>query len=225
MGKKKNEANVLETVRTELNEQSRNVWLAGLGALATVEEEGNKLYDSFVKRGESLVKRGEDFEKRRSDEVKQLVSAFNEQQEALGKQFTDTTDELTKAGTDAEQTVVTAVTDALERIGVPTRRRVRDLADKVQDLAQKVERLTLALERGVAPADTRETRTTFMVSPDEEGWKVQLVDSDSTPEIFETKKAAVEAGRKMAKAHAPSELIVQKKDGTIQESFTYDAEA
>lgn len=225
MSKKTKESNVLDTVRTELNEQSRNVWLAGLGALATVEEEGTKLYDSFVKRGETLVKRGEDFEKRRSDEVKQLVSALNEQQEALGKQFTDTTDELTKAGTDAEQTVVTAVTDALERIGVPTRRRVRDLADKVHDLAQKVERLTLALEQGADPADVKVSRTAFVVSPHEDGWKVQLADSDATPELFDTKKKAVEAGRKMAKAQTPSELIVQKQDGTIQEKFTYDGDA
>jgi len=222
---KKKEQNIIDTVRTEVTEQSRNVWLAGLGALATVEEEGNKLYDSFVKRGEDLVKRGEDFEKRRSDDVKELVAAFNEQQENLGKQFTSTTDELTKAGTEAEQTVVSAVTEALERIGVPTRRRVRDLANMVHDLAQKVERLTLALEQGKNPADVKVSRATFLVSPHEEGWKVHLAESNATPELFNTKKEAVEAGRKLAKAQTPSELIVQKQDGTIQEKFTYDADA
>ncbi len=222
----KKEKNILERVRTEVTEQSRNVWLAGLGAVATVEEEGTKLYDQLVKRGEDFVKKGEEFERRGSDQVKQLVDDFNKQQEAIGRQLTDTTDEITRIGTDAENRLLSAVNEALERIGVPTKRRVQSLADKVHELSKKVDRLTRALEPGatVKGAATVVDRLKFVVSPHEEGWQVQQAEADDTPEIFATKKEAVEAGRKQAREHAPSELIVQKQDGTIQETFTYDSE-
>ena len=35
--------------------RGRDVWLAGLGALATVEDQGSAFYQSLVKQGETLV--------------------------------------------------------------------------------------------------------------------------------------------------------------------------
>jgi hypothetical protein len=36
-----------------------------------------------------------------------------------------------------------------------------------------------------------------------------------------TKDAAVEAGRKVAKANQPSQLVIHKTDGTIETEYTY----
>jgi len=43
-----------EALQEELTKRGRNVWLAGLGALATVESEGNKLFRWLVERGEKF---------------------------------------------------------------------------------------------------------------------------------------------------------------------------
>ena len=58
--------NVAEKVTTlpkdiakEAAARGRDVWLAGLGALATVEQEGTTLFDRLVKQGETLVEKGE----------------------------------------------------------------------------------------------------------------------------------------------------------------------
>ena len=48
---------------------------------------------------------------------------------------------------------------------------------------------------------------------------------DEPAGTYDTKKEAVSAGRKTAKKHVPSELIVHKQDRSVQETFSYDEEA
>ena len=43
-----------DALQDELTEQGHKVWLAGLGALATVEEEGTKLFNRLVDRGQEF---------------------------------------------------------------------------------------------------------------------------------------------------------------------------
>ena len=59
----------------ELKESAQKIWLAGIGALATAEEEGSKLFNSLVKKGETYEARG----KQRVEEVKARV------EEVVGK--------------------------------------------------------------------------------------------------------------------------------------------
>ena len=42
----------------EIKANAEKVWMAGLGALATAEEEGGKLFRGLVKKGESFEKKG-----------------------------------------------------------------------------------------------------------------------------------------------------------------------
>jgi hypothetical protein len=37
-----------------------------------------------------------------------------------------------------------------------------------------------------------------------------------------TKQAAVDEGRRVAKANAPSQLVIHKADGTIETEYTYE---
>ncbi|MGB5658402.1 MAG: phasin family protein, partial [Thermoanaerobaculia bacterium] len=39
-------------VQNEVVQSAQKIWLAGIGALATAEEEGSKLFNSLVKKGE-----------------------------------------------------------------------------------------------------------------------------------------------------------------------------
>lgn len=116
-----------ESLQDELTERGRDVWLAGLGALATVEEEGTKLFNR-------LVDRGQDFEEERRHELEEATEKVREQSDEALAQFEE-------AGEETQSMLSDSVRAALERFGVPTREEVDDLADKVDHLSQQVEEL------------------------------------------------------------------------------------
>lgn len=112
--------------------RGRDVWLAGLGALATVETEGASLFQTLVKQGEKLVERGEEMEQRgkaRVEELKTTVEARRE--EAVEK---------------VESTVVDPMVEALKKLGVPTRGEVQKLSAQVESLTERVNLLLAKLE-------------------------------------------------------------------------------
>lgn len=112
--------------------RGRDVWLAGLGALATVETESASLFQTLVKQGEKLVERGEEMEQRgkvRIDELKTTVDARRE--EAVEK---------------VESTVVDPMVEALKKLGVPTRGEVQKLSAQVESLTERVNLLLARLE-------------------------------------------------------------------------------
>ncbi len=112
--------------------RGRDVWLAGLGALATVETESTSLFQTLVKQGEKLVERGEEMELRgkvRMDELKTTVDARRE--EAVEK---------------VESTVVDPMVEALKKLGVPTRGEVQKLSAQVESLTERVNLLLAKLE-------------------------------------------------------------------------------
>lgn len=116
-----------DTLQDELTERGREVWLAGLGALATVEEEGTKLFNR-------LVDRGQEFEEERQAKLEEATEKVREQSdEALAQ--------LEEAGEETQSMLTDSVNAALERFGVPTQKEVDDLADKVDHLSTQVEEL------------------------------------------------------------------------------------
>lgn len=197
----------------ELSERGREVWLAGLGALSRVEEEGEKIF-------KSLVERGEEFEARGRKQIEDSLGALMEQQ----KRATDTVSTATKTVTDAAQSVERAVsntlTDTLGRVGMPTRDEVEALSGKVSKLSEKLDALSAVLE-----ARQDDGVTVYHVTPHEQGWAVQREGAERATSVHETKKEAVRAARDEAKNHLPSRLIVHKQDRSVQETFTYDEEA
>jgi len=116
-----------ESLQDELTERGREVWLAGLGALATVEEEGTKLF-------KNLVDRGQKFETERRHELEEATEKVREQSDEAISQ-------LEEAGEETQSMLTETVNSALERFGVPTRKEVDDLADKVDHLSKQVEEL------------------------------------------------------------------------------------
>ena len=57
----------------------------------------------------------------------------------------------------------------------------------------------------------------------EEGWAIQVEGTANVLSTYPTKDEAVEAARALAADRAPSNLIVYKKDGTIQDKVSYHA--
>lgn len=122
-----------EDMQKEWAERGRDVWLAGLGALATVEEEGSKLFAR-------LVERGKEYESLSAKQIKELTERVSEQQKKAIKQAEETT-------TAAQSAFANTVDKAFERFGVPTRSEVNDLSKKVDKLSKQIDQLAKNLEK------------------------------------------------------------------------------
>jgi poly(hydroxyalkanoate) granule-associated protein len=122
-----NETN--KNLQDELKESAHRIWLAGLGALAAAGEEGTKVFDR-------LVDRGRDYETRGREEAKKQYEGAKSTTDELWNTWSGKLDE--------------AVTNALHRMGVPSRDEIRNLTQRVEELNAKVE----MLKPRVTPATT-----------------------------------------------------------------------
>ncbi|HEX4955326.1 MAG TPA: phasin family protein [Thermoanaerobaculia bacterium] len=103
----------------DLRDSAHKIWLAGLGALATAEEEGGKIFKKLVEKGEGMEARGKDV----VENAKAKVGNVWEE---------------------VETKIDEKVTAALHRLGVPSRDEISKLTKKVEDLSKKIEALTAA---------------------------------------------------------------------------------
>ena len=179
----------------------RDVWLAGLGAIATVEQEGTALYDSVVKQGEALVKRGETMEKRGKVRIAAVRDDVEARREAVVEKV--------------ETRVVDPMVEALQKLGVPTRAEVQKLAAHVEALAERVGLLIARLDRAQV--------VVYSVAAREDGWAIEKQGAERAVSVHATKDEALERARALAGEHRPSELVVHRKDGTVQDTLVYDA--
>lgn len=195
--------------------RGREVWLAGLGALSAIEEEGTEFFDDLVDRGEALEKRGR-------DQISEATREVSERQQHVVKTASDTAAGTVSA---VEQAVNGAFRSVFGRLDVPTRSEVQSLADKVERLAQKLDGLAVTLEKqnDAASAGVQASAlTAYHVTPHDEGWAVVKEGAERATSVYGTKKEAVEGGREMARTHVPSELVVHKQDRSVQETFAYE---
>ncbi len=94
----------------------RNIWLAGLGAAAMAQEEGTKLFDTLVHKGEEVEKKG-------------------------GSPLTMMKDKATSAWDNVTQRIDEQVGISLRRMGVPTREEIATLTKRVDALIVSVDKL------------------------------------------------------------------------------------
>jgi poly(hydroxyalkanoate) granule-associated protein len=175
--------------------RGHDVWLAGLGAFAAAEEEGVALFDRLVDRGRTV----EDSGREKIGEVRDQVEARSQ-----------------KVTTQLEEQVYEPMLGALRSFGVPTRREVRELSGKVDALTRQVEAL---LARMPGPAVDY---TVYYVMAREDGWMVGKEGADAAVAVEPNKERALDRARELAHGHAPSRLHVYRKDGSIQDTFTYE---
>jgi poly(hydroxyalkanoate) granule-associated protein len=109
---------------TNIRESANRIWLAGLGAFAKTQEEGEKLFQSLVEEGEKIEKRAKKAANARVEEAKDKVIEFrgkaNEQLDRLEELFQE------------------RVAQVLHRMGVPTQDDIQELTKRVEALNKSV---------------------------------------------------------------------------------------
>jgi poly(hydroxyalkanoate) granule-associated protein len=127
------ESNLSATIR----ESAQQIWLAGLGAFAKAQQEGNKVFDALVREGESIQAK--------------TRKVAEEKVTEMATKATGTWDKL-------EQVFENRVAKALNSLGVPTKADIESLGKRVAQLKAEVEKLNAGSGATAAkPAARRRT--------------------------------------------------------------------
>jgi poly(hydroxyalkanoate) granule-associated protein len=115
----------VEDLQKNMKDSAQKIWLAGLGALATAEEEGGKLFKNLVKKGEAYESKAKGKLEGLRGQVE--VVAGKAKQGATGAW-----DKVEEAWDDK-------VAGTLRRIGVPSKEEIHHLSKRVEELTAMVE--------------------------------------------------------------------------------------
>jgi len=121
----------VKQIQDDISTSARQIWLAGLGALATGQETGNKVFKELVKKGAAI----EDAGKEQIERAKGTVSGVTVMAESYWETFEKKLDEK--------------MTAAIHKLGVPTKNEIEALTKKVEDLTKTIEALQ---KKQAAPA-------------------------------------------------------------------------
>lgn len=64
-------------------------------------------------------------------------------------------------------------------------------------------------------------RVVYHVAPFHNGWQVTETGEDGQEAVVDTKERAIELAKEQAAPHELAQVVVHKKDGTIEEEFTH----
>ena len=115
----------VEEMRKNMKDSAQKIWLAGLGALATAEEEGGKLFKNLVKKGEAYESKAKGKLEGLKDQVEDVAGKAR-------KTATGAWDRVEEAWDDK-------VAGTLRRIGVPSKDEISHLTRRVEELTAMVE--------------------------------------------------------------------------------------
>jgi len=122
------EAQGFEKSVDKLVSAGRSLWLAGLGAVASMEEGGRDLFDRLVERGRPL-------EKRQRKTFAKVGERTQKTVRNLGKFLEDTMEYETKG--------------VLKRLGLLTRDDVKALAARLDSLSRKIDEIAARHDIGL----------------------------------------------------------------------------
>jgi poly(hydroxyalkanoate) granule-associated protein len=127
-----------------VKETAQEIYLAGLGAVAVAGEEGSKLFVDLVKKGRALEKTGR---AKVEDAVDQAMArARGIRAEAQGA--------VAKVASPLDE----GMTNAMHKLGVPTRREIQTLTRRVEELTRVVEKRGQSAPRAAKKAAKRTRR-------------------------------------------------------------------
>ena len=218
-------------------DSAREIWMAGIGALSTVEEAGAEWFVGLVKKGEDWEQQSR---KALTAATKQAGAAAEGAKQAAGDLAKKPLEWTAAAEEEVQRIVEQSVEGVLHRMNVPTHDEVQDLIKRVQTLTGKVDALSARVKLKpdakagdkksasapkAAPKKTKAAAasvdTVYHVVPHDEGWAVEKEGASRASSVHGNKKEAVGAGRDLAKGSEPSRLVVHRQDGTIQDNFSY----
>ena len=115
----------------DLRKYTHQIWLAGLGAFARAEEEGSRFFDTLVDIGRSLESSAQDKSESRVEEIKERVrSRTGETMDKMEGAFDE------------------RLNKALSRLGIPNKREVEALQQRVQELTEALEEKSGDVQEG-----------------------------------------------------------------------------
>jgi poly(hydroxyalkanoate) granule-associated protein len=131
--------------RGDMLEAMHQVWLAGMGAVATARKQGPKMLDELLTEGARI----HDTSRKTAD--KAMRSALAEVQGMVGDRMKSAQAQAGETLDNLEKIFQTRVHRVLNQLGVPS-------ADEIQSLARRVDRLNDSVAQlGAAPAGKRRT--------------------------------------------------------------------
>ena len=137
-----------------IKESAHEIWLAGLGAFAKAQEEGQKVFKALVREGTSMqqrtMKSTEETVNEVTGRVSDMTNKVTQVAAGLQKQATGTWDKL-------EGVFEARVERALNRLSVPTNREINALAKRVEELSRNVASATRAKPAAKASAKRAKT--------------------------------------------------------------------
>jgi poly(hydroxyalkanoate) granule-associated protein len=120
-----------------LQESANKIWLAGLGAVSLAEQEGGKLFDRLVKKGERYEEEGRERIEPVRDRVESYTAGARKQAAKAADELVDRAGEAwTAVGGNLDE----AVAAALAKLGVPSRDEIRRLTRRIEHLTELVEK-------------------------------------------------------------------------------------
>lgn len=207
---RKNVKTDLRNLQQDVIDSAHKIWLAGLGALSTVEDEGGKWFQQLVDRGHEVEEKGKERMGKTREKVEARVKEARQRVESTVDEAGDTLEER--------------LTKLLHKLGVPTRTEIQRLTQRVEELNAKVDRLKGGSPVPLASPEAGERKIYHVAPHGDEGWKVEAEGASRATSVHSTKEEAVNASRELAKSQMPSLVVIHKKDGSVQTEHSYDLE-
>lgn len=113
----------LSSIPAHVLDAAQRIWFAGLGAMAFAQEEGNKVFKGTGDLVSTLVDKGLQIERAGMKQVQEVTGIAEDAWERV-------------------QVVIDAqVSQALHRLGVPTRQEIADLTKRIERLTASIDAL------------------------------------------------------------------------------------
>ena len=122
-----------------VREFARQIWLAGLGAFARAQDEGDKFFEALVQEGRAVDARMKKTADDKIEPIKSGVVTMKGKVEEMRERATGAWNKL-------EEVFQARVARALHRLGVPTRDDIQQLFQQVELLGRNIQELTQATE-------------------------------------------------------------------------------
>ena len=118
---------------------TRQIWLAGLGAFARAQNEGGKVFDTLVQQGQTINARTKKAVQEKTVPLQEGVEAAQENAAAIRGKVAGSWSKL-------EEVFQARTARALSQLGVPTQEDIQQLFQQVEQLNQNIQELTRVAE-------------------------------------------------------------------------------
>jgi poly(hydroxyalkanoate) granule-associated protein len=182
-----------EKLTSTLSESAQQIWLAGLGAFGRAQAEGTKLFEALVREGTSFEKSAREFAGGQAEAVRGAVESGAVQARAHA---TETWDRI-------EKVFEARVQRALANMGVPARKELDELRQRVETMSAELRRQGRAPARRKAPATKSAVKKAAVTKAAPKKAAAKRTVKARKPAARPTAKQASQAARTPSRRKAP----------------------